>query len=88
LQHFIKKSLLLSCSLFLFGCATSNQAIERKNYHSWENDIGYSQVVKTDNTLYISGITSEETTFENQIDDIYNTIKKYLLIMMLEQMLS
>ena len=76
--HFIKKSLLLSCSLFLFGCATTNQAIERKNYHTWENDIGYSQVVKTHNTLYISGITSEETTFENQIDDIYNTIKKIL----------
>ena len=41
-------------------------------------DIGYSQVVKANNTLYISGITSEKSTFENQVDDIYSTIKKIL----------
>jgi len=78
LLNLIKKSLLLSCSAFLFGCAATEQVIERKNYHSWEDDIGYSQVVAANNTLYISGITSEEATFENQIDDIYNTIKKIL----------
>jgi len=78
LLNLVKKSLVLSCGLFLFGCATTDQVIERKNYHSWENDIGYSQVVKANNTLYISGITSEEVTFENQIDDIYTTIKKIL----------
>lgn len=76
--NYLKKSLLLSCGLFLFGCATTEQVIERKNYHSWESDIGYSQVVKASNTLYISGITSEELTFENQVDDIYNTIKRIL----------
>lgn len=74
----VKKSLLLSCGIFLFGCASTNQVIERKNYHSWENDIGYSQIVMDNNTLYISGITSEEATFKNQIDDIYSTIKKIL----------
>jgi 2-iminobutanoate/2-iminopropanoate deaminase len=78
LLNLVKKSLLLSCGVFLFGCATTDQIIERKNYHSCENDIGYSQVVKANNTLYISGITSEEATFENQIDDIYGTIKKIL----------
>ncbi|WP_286261897.1 RidA family protein [Thalassotalea atypica] len=74
----MNKFLLLSCGIFLFGCTTTDQVIERKSYHSWENDIGYSQVVKANNTLYISGITSEESTFENQLDDIYNTIKKIL----------
>ena len=78
LLNFLKKPLLLSCGIFLFGCATTDQVIERKNYHSWESDIGYSQVVKANNTLYISGITSEESTFEKQIDDIYTTIKKIL----------
>lgn len=76
--NLVKKSLVLSCGLFLFGCTTTDQVIERKNYNSWESDIGYTQVVKANNTLYISGITSEETTFESQIDDIYSTIKKIL----------
>ena len=51
LLNLVKKSLVLSCGLFLFGCATTEQVIERKNYHSWENDIGYSQAVKANNTL-------------------------------------
>lgn len=76
--NLIKTSLLLCCGIFLFGCTSTSQVIERKSYHSWETDIGYSQVVKVNNTLYISGITSEEATFESQIDDIYNTIKKIL----------
>ncbi len=78
LQNSLKKTLLLTCGIFLFGCSAVEQVIERKHYQSWEKDIGYSQVVKANNTLYISGITSEEATFENQMDDIYNTIKKIL----------
>ncbi len=76
--NLVKASLLLSCILILFGCANTNKEIQRKTYNSWENDIGYSQVVKANNTLYISGITSEEATFEGQVDDIYSTIKKIL----------
>lgn len=76
--NFVKRSLLLSCVALFFGCSSTNQAFERKNYHSWESDIGYSQVVRVNNTLYVSGITSEETTFERQMDDIYTTIKKIL----------
>jgi 2-iminobutanoate/2-iminopropanoate deaminase len=78
LLSFVKTSLLLSCIVLSSGCVSTNQEIERKTYNSWESDIGYSQVVKANNTLYISGITSEESTFENQVDDIYNTIKKIL----------
>jgi len=78
LLNSVKKSLLLSCGLFLLGCSTTDQEIERKNYHSWESEIGYSQVVKANNTLYISGITSDKVTFEEQIDDIYSTIQKIL----------
>jgi len=78
LLNFIKILIPLFCSVFLFGCATTNQPIERKNYFPWENDTGYTQVVKSNNTLYISGITSEKETFENQIDDIYTIIKKIL----------
>lgn len=78
LINFVKKSLLLFCSILLSGCVTTNQAIERKDYFPWENDTGYTQVVKNNNTLYISGITSEKVSFESQVDDIYINIKKIL----------
>ncbi|GAA6186864.1 MULTISPECIES: Rid family hydrolase [Alteromonadaceae] len=68
----------LSSSLFLLGCVNTNKSIERKSYFPWENETGYSQVVKHGNTLYVSGITSEKTTFDGQIDDIYTNIKKML----------
>jgi len=76
--NFAKISLLLICIFFLFGCTGVSHTIERKMYNSWEKDIGYSQVVRANNTLYISGITSEETTFERQLNDIYSTIEKIL----------
>jgi len=76
--NFVKKSLLLSFVVFSFGCSSTNQTIERKSYNTWEDEVGYSQVVKVNNILYISGITSDESTFENQVDDIYNTITKIL----------
>jgi 2-iminobutanoate/2-iminopropanoate deaminase len=78
LINLAKKSLLLFCAALLCGCATTTQKIERKNYFPWENDTGYTQVVKTDNTLYISGITSEKVSFKDQVDDIYTNIKKML----------
>lgn len=76
--NLVKISLLVLCGITLFGCTTTEYGIERKNYNPWENDIGYSQVVKANNTLYISGITSEEPTLEKQLDDIYSNIKKIL----------
>lgn len=69
---------LLSYVVFLFGCSTSTQNIERKNYNNLEDEVGYFQVVKVNNILYISGIISDKNTFENQVDDIYNTLKKIL----------
>lgn len=79
LLNFVKTSLLFAAVTFLLGCAAPKQTIERKTYHSWEDEIGYAQVVKANNTLYISGITSEKSTFEGQIDDIYSTIKGILV---------
>lgn len=76
--NFCKTPLLLICMLFISGCVSTGQVIERKQYHSWEDDIGYSQVVKANNTLFISGITSEQATYEQQVDDIYSTINKIL----------
>lgn len=69
--------LLLNTLLAIAGCTISkgtNPIIERKNYNPWGNQIGYSQVVKVNNTLYISGIANNATTFEKQIDEIYLTI--------------
>jgi 2-iminobutanoate/2-iminopropanoate deaminase len=62
----------------LLGCTSASQQIERKNYNAWENDVGYTQVVKVNNMLHISGVTSAEATFDRQIDAIYTSIKKIL----------
>lgn len=78
MQNLVRIIVFISSSVFLFGCVNSTESIERKNYFSWENETGYSQVVKHGNTLYISGITSEQSTFDAQIDDIYSNIKKML----------
>lgn len=63
---------------FVSGCASTTASVERKNYFSWENDVGYSQVVKHGDVLYISGVTSEKSNFNEQINDIYTQIKKIL----------
>ena len=65
-------SFIFVCIL-MSGCAHYDN-IERKTYNSWEKDIGYSQVVKVGDTLYISGITSEAITFDGQLVQIYETI--------------
>lgn len=77
-----KKFLWIVISLStVCACASTTNAdrvIERKNYNSWENEIGYSQVVKAGNTLYISGIASNEPTLEKQVEEIYLTIQRIL----------
>jgi 2-iminobutanoate/2-iminopropanoate deaminase len=63
------------------ACASTTNAvrvIERKTYNPWENEIGYSQVVKAGNTLYISGIASNKPTLERQVEEIYSTIQSIL----------
>ncbi|MCL1123646.1 RidA family protein [Shewanella surugensis] len=87
--QFIKIWGLLFFGCVLSGCTHTNSAdetayvnthivIERKHYYPWETDIGYSQVVKVNNTLYLSGMTSEKATFDSQMDDIYRSIKTIL----------
>lgn len=68
---------ILIISLLLLSCSTT-PTIERKNYYAWENDYGYSQVVKAGNTLYISGIASDKVSFPEQIEEIYQYLNKIL----------
>ena len=42
---------IISFVSFAYG----EDKIERKMYNPWEAEIGYSQVVKAGNTVYISG---------------------------------
>ena len=69
--------LILAAILAVSACATA-PTIERKNYYSWENDYGYSQVVRAGNTIYISGIASDKPSFPEQIEDIYKYINQIL----------
>lgn len=73
----LKLIFLAAQTLLMTACATL-APIDRKHYGDWEKDIGYAQVVKVGNTLYISGLTSEKTTFDEQLDDIYQNITKIL----------
>lgn len=73
----VKTALVLAITLFLSACS-SVPMVERKHYYSWENDYGYSQVVKAGNTLYVSGIASDKTSFSEQITEIYNAINEIL----------
>ena len=52
--------------------------IERKMYNPWEAEIGYSQVVKAGNTVYISGIASDKPTLEEQVEEVYLLIQNTL----------
>lgn len=66
----------------MFSACTLNTSerpqIERKTYNPWENEIGYSQVVKAGNTLYISGIASNKPRLEQQVEEIYSIIQSIL----------
>ncbi|WP_019027742.1 RidA family protein [Colwellia piezophila] len=72
-----KLILIVAISILLSANSTA-QTVERKNYYSWENDYGYSQVVRAGNTLYISGIASDKATFPEQMKEIYKVINKIL----------
>jgi 2-iminobutanoate/2-iminopropanoate deaminase len=52
--------------------------IERKHYESYEKDIGYAQVVRVGNRLYVSGVVNSAPTFKAQLQENYKTIKKIL----------
>jgi 2-iminobutanoate/2-iminopropanoate deaminase len=73
-------ALILSIQ-FVAGCtvnATHENKMERKQYHSWEKDIGYSQVVRVGNVLHVSGVISDANTFDEQLQSIYSEIEKIL----------
>jgi len=68
-------------SLFVFGCSSQPdkaQEVSRTYYQAWEKDIGYAQVVRSGNTLHLSGITGEGATFKQQLHHIYQQIQTIL----------
>lgn len=70
----------LSVFVFLIASITAraDETDTRKHVFPWEKQIGYSQVAKVGNVLYLSGVTSSEKTFEGQLVDIYRNIEKIL----------
>lgn len=82
-KHMANKILLITAltSTFLVGCTASNPhtaGIERKHYGDWEKDVGYTQVVRIGNTLYLAGLGGEGETQAEQINSTYQTIKNIL----------
>lgn len=77
-MNLILKTTFCLIGIILLSSCAQNQAIERKHYYSWENEYGYSQVVRAENTLYISGIASNKPTLPEQIEEIYIYIQRIL----------
>ncbi|HEY6530201.1 MAG TPA: RidA family protein [Cellvibrionaceae bacterium] len=71
-------SLMILC---LSACATTSSTathVERKHYGQWELPLGYTQVVRHGNTLYLSGIGNTGATLREQLEGIYRTTGKIL----------
>jgi 2-iminobutanoate/2-iminopropanoate deaminase len=76
MQIAIRLSILV---ILLFSIVVTAEDInDRKHVFPWEKQVGYSQVVQVDNTLYFSGITSSKKTLKGQMVDIYQNIEKIL----------
>ena len=64
----------------LFSCSSlqSTNKIERFKFHDFEDDIGISSVVRTGDTLYLSGMVAEGKDMEEQLQAVYTSILKLL----------
>ncbi|WP_370981074.1 RidA family protein [Agaribacterium sp. ZY112] len=77
----INKLLMWTSVLLLLACGGTQKdapKIERQHYNSWEKDLGYSQVVRVGNTLYVSGMTAQGVTLESQMRAIYKSLQRVL----------
>ena len=66
----------VALSLLLTGPASAQ--IEREYVNPWEKEIGYAQVVRHGDTLYLSGITASGASVAEQMTAIYDQIGKIL----------
>src|SRR5947207_1517947 len=73
------KSRMLACSPSFALAETPN--IERTYTQPWEKQIGYAQIVRHGDTLYISGVVANGKTLVDQMTAIYaeigNLLKPY-----------
>lgn len=72
---------LISLILLTTGCTVYGDrvtTIERRHYGDHEAAIGYTQAVRTGNTLYLAGLTHQGDTMADQLEGIYNTIERIL----------
>lgn len=67
----------LVTTLLLISCPALAQ-VERDYINPWERDIGYAQIVRHDDTLYLSGITANGATLAEQMTAIYGEIDRIL----------
>jgi 2-iminobutanoate/2-iminopropanoate deaminase len=72
------KTILILTGTLLVSACSSAPIIESKHYYSWENDYGYSQIVRARNTIYISGIALDKPSFPEQIEEIHKYINQIL----------
>ncbi|MDF2179378.1 hypothetical protein P2G88_14075 [Aliiglaciecola sp. CAU 1673] len=79
------KPILLLLSLMSFICVSAHAnsdtpvtAIERHFSHTWEQEIGYTQVVRVGPWLMLSGVTAPGNDMAEQLNRVYGNIEKLL----------
>jgi len=72
--------LLISLATFLVASCAQNTPtkIIRYTINPWEKDIGYTQVVQTGNTYYISGVTCGGPNYQDAVTVCYKELEKIL----------
>ena len=64
---------LMLCLVVLNGCVTGTP-IKRTHLQSFEQDIGYTQVVQHGNTLYLSGVAVSGPDMNQAVNTAYTII--------------
>ena len=70
--------MVLGVALSLLLTSPALAEIQREYLNPWEKEIGYAQVVRHGDILYLSGITGEGATVAEQMTGIYSNIGKIL----------
>lgn len=72
---------LIILTVLIAGCTLHGDRvgeIERRHYGQHEAATGYTQAVRTGNTLYLAGLTHQGDTMAEQLVGIYDNIERIL----------
>lgn len=63
---------------FVISCVASPPDVVRLHRYDWEKDVGFTQIVRVGNLIYLSGTVSYGDTMEEQVHGVYQSIQNQL----------